>query len=816
MNRTPKKKRKNMKLLKTLYNDYDVTNLPNPYYQEVRLMNTNELEILSEQIRLKLLENWTTKKQPLGGGKKSDEQIIKDFQGLTKLDVNTIVTDKTILKYFGKLPSGLNQYFPEMLDTKISVGKKNVSVLDVIKTKETFYKFFYSVVYTDRMYNFTNWFSETLIPQETHEFLGNVIPFYFQNGYKLPFFYKKTDETYYKLNQKTLLYEPSSMKEYEKTKLFPQITQSFRLGGGSQPVSNFSGGIGKFIFLKGFITSLKNNTINNDFYVVLDTSTGWGGRLLGLLSCYDEIRLLYLKTTGRQLKVVYLTTDPNLEINNRYNDIIDDWFNVVNPDSDRRYFKMLKDTTGSETIEFYNFCKNYLDKMKVPGCNIGLTSPPYFNRERYSDDPGQSFVKYGTTYTDWSNNFLKPTINNIERLLCPDGIFFMNISNLKDGSKVLPLEVDTIRYGIDCGLKCSLDKKLKMVMSTMTGNNKNKTTGGQPMNNVEIDGKSFKYEPIFIMKKERSNGMSNKERFDNYLEDDTKQFSKTFIPYPEIQEKETDLILTNTRVEMYEYNNIPYYVKREDLSCPEPGPTFSKVRGLYPVLKKLKEQGITIVGYMETSISMAGWGISYFCQHLGMTSVIYYPKYKSGYKHNQSKFIPIWESFGSIVIPLEKPNLQKINQNKARTLFNRDFPGGHWLPQGLGFDETISEVTKEVKLTLQQIQPKTIVCNIGSGIMTSGIMCGVSEMKYKLDKLYAVTADLGTNIVNKKNKVLKLSLLDDDGTLEIISTKYKYEQTPSIETPFPCNPYYDLKAFEYMIENIENLEKPVLFWNIGS
>lgn len=520
------------KLLKTLYNEYDISNIPNPYYQDVRLMSDEEIDRTAEEIRLALLKNWTDKKQPLGGGRKTDEQIISDFKRLTTLDVNTILTEdaegnKNILKYFGKLPSGLNQYFPEMLDTPIALGNKSISVLDVIKGKDVFLKFFKSIVVNDRMYSFTNWASTDKIPQSVRDLLGDKIPNEYSGtendknnpgtkrefrGYKLPFYFKK-DDKYYKLIKKDdntpIRYEESNEKNYQTMRLFPQITQSFRLGGGSQPVSNFNAGIARYIILNGFQHSLDNNLIENDFFVVLDPSTGWGGRLLGLLSCYSQMRKKYEEKTGKQLHVVYLTTDPNLEITDRYKKIVDDWFEhiEIDKDKDKKYFHIQNDISGSETPEFYNFCKKRIDKMGISGVNMGLTSPPYFNREMYSKDPGQSCVKYGSSYESWTQGFLRPTVENISKLLRTNGIFYMNIANLNAGSKVLPLEGDTIKYGQEFSLDCDKNKVLKMLMSTMTGNNKNKETGGKPLNNVDvkIDGKvkGQKFEPIFLLRKKQ-------------------------------------------------------------------------------------------------------------------------------------------------------------------------------------------------------------------------------------------------------------------------------------------------------------------------
>ena len=69
-------------------------------------------------------------------------------------------------------------------------------------------------------------------------------------------------------------------------------------------------------------------------------------------------------------------------------------------------------------------------------------------------------------------------------------------------------------------------------------------------------------------------------------------------------------------------NGVPVYVKREDQYEPPipltytdpvefPPPPFAKTRGLLPHLQALRERGVETVAYMDTSISMASWGVSY-------------------------------------------------------------------------------------------------------------------------------------------------------------------------------------------------------------
>jgi hypothetical protein len=52
--------------------------------------------------------------------------------------------------------------------------------------------------------------------------------------------------------------------------------------------------------------------------------------------------------------------------------------------------------------------------------------------------------------------------------------------------------------------------------------------------------------------------------------------------------------------------------------------------------------------------------------------------------------------------------------------------------------------------------------------------------------------------------------------LHLLDTGYQYTDKEEIEIPFPCNVYYDAKAYKWTIDNIDKLKKPVLFWNTGA
>lgn len=271
------------------------------------------------------------------------------------------------------------------------------------------------------------------------------------------------------------------------------------------------------------------------------------------------------------------------------------------------------------------------------------------------------------------------------------------------------------------------------------------------------------------------------------------------------------MILNDTKIEKHG----EIYVKREDLSCPSGGPPFSKVRGLIPYLMRIKDQGIQTVGYTETSVSMAGWGVSWACSLLGMKSVIFDPQYKVTppllrYHRNQ------WKRFCPDIIPIPAGRA-KVNFYMSRKLLLSRYPSSEMLPLGLILPETIEAVYSECKMPetadlMDRIA--TIVVCIGSGTIGAGLL-----RAFPKKSVIGVMSRTGS-IARKRSDILKKANLSDGGFFGVkdfllIDPGWEYAERSRIQSPFPSHPWYDLKAWQWLMENLDLIKKPILFWNIG-
>jgi hypothetical protein len=227
--------------------------------------------------------------------------------------------------------------------------------------------------------------------------------------------------------------------------------------------------------------------------VVYDSSSGWGGRILGAMSSRKKIHYVgtdpnpdnYLPELGKS-RYEYVADFYNKNCIDNHSDKLQSFFDV---ETQSNTYELFQD--GSELIENNSEFQKYKGKL-----DFSFTSPPYFNREQYSQDETQSFKAY-KEYEDWRDNFLKPTLTTIYEYLKNDRYIVWNIADIKIGeSTYYPLEQDSIDILKELG--CEYKGKLKMLMTRMVGLDPSKSG---IKNAVKYDGKSYKYEPMFVFKK---------------------------------------------------------------------------------------------------------------------------------------------------------------------------------------------------------------------------------------------------------------------------------------------------------------------------
>jgi hypothetical protein len=131
--------------------------------------------------------------------------------------------------------------------------------------------------------------------------------------------------------------------------------------------------------------------------------------------------------------------------------------------------------------------------------DLVFTSPPYFNREAYSEDAEQSYKKF-STYESWRDGFLRPTLETCVSYLKADRYLLWNIADLLISGEYLPLEQDSKDILESLGMK--FKGVLKMGLESMPGQNRLDENGVPKCKNYcKVNGSYVKYEPILIFYK---------------------------------------------------------------------------------------------------------------------------------------------------------------------------------------------------------------------------------------------------------------------------------------------------------------------------
>jgi hypothetical protein len=516
----------------------------NPTFDTILRMSDFDFKNWVNDMRSKVLNIWDEFGIPPLSGKTKDE-IQKDFcemesypvglfQQIDELDGKNNVILNTALS----LGSCVNQFFPTMMKAKINY---NTSLKDGDKfTGHAVYDLFADDKYKktmqlgcrrhfrkDSFYRYSisieRGTKDGIVPCNTGEDWLNAFDKYphLFDGYDFwlnavdpidkkgsgytevdanKFLYI-TKNQYYKVfadgyfDRQNVSNLPDKLKDdvqlhirfYKKDiRIFPLGFTAFKIGY-IQVAVNFPPLTAKFIYEK-YTKHIKKQPIINIF----DPSAGWGGRIIGAMSVRDRI-------------INYIGTDPNTdnfitERNySRYEYVAETFNKAVSINNLKKFLG----ETG-QTYELFQECAeeihNNKEFQKYRGkLDLVFTSPPYFNREGYSNDDTQSLVRY-PKYEEWKNGFLYPTLKMCVEYLRSDRFLIWNISDIKVGKIYYPLEEDSKKILLDLGMEFVGIEK--MCLMSMPGANRIGPDGKPTAKNFcKVDGKWRKYEPIFIFKK---------------------------------------------------------------------------------------------------------------------------------------------------------------------------------------------------------------------------------------------------------------------------------------------------------------------------
>jgi len=183
---------------------------------------------------------------------------------------------------------------------------------------------------------------------------------------------------------------------------------------------------------------------------VYDYSCGYGGRLLG--------------TAASRMQYNYIGVDPNTETVKYLN----------------YYSNLIEEATGRHHEILCETSQNHIPE----NIDCAFSSPPYFNLEKYSDEPTQCMVEF-QSLDEWFEGYAEPTIRNIYSALVSGGVFATNIADYKSyGNKEYAVVDRWVQTAEKIGFRHS--ETVKMMLNTRPGVGNDKTAGREKWEGVYV------------------------------------------------------------------------------------------------------------------------------------------------------------------------------------------------------------------------------------------------------------------------------------------------------------------------------------------
>lgn len=518
-------------------NDYLLDSYVNKTFEEVLWMDDSQFKEWCADIRREVVYSWDILGIPPRVGYNGVD-IINQFQQMESFQVNKFRTkneltgDYDVIRNTHILGNAINQFFPTMMKTPINytddveAGKSIYDFFAKDELLDTFCTYARRHFKRDSFYHYSNPVKEMDLRLDIPVSLNGIdwiLQFEknYRNREQFDYWLCPSDDdkeyTGYNeelKNKKYLTVNDADILTlglniplkcqtnicYKNTnnyqirvfelgqKLFPIGLKAWRVSFCQYAV-NYPPLTAKFLY-ETYTDEFKHE----DNIIVWDPSSGWGGRLLGALSVKDDRH------------ITYLGNDPNTEHNTtpgrtKYHEIYDFYCKNVNkggmweiPHNEFKFWQL-----GSEMIQYNPEFRSYKGMV-----SLVFTSPPYFAKEAYSQDPEQSYKKF-SNWDSWVEGFLEPTLTTAYNWLRPGGYLLWNVADVVFAGKTLQLEQESKDICEILGFQ--FQTKLKMSLAQMPGGNRIDTETGLPKTKnywKTKDGMFMKYEPIFVFMKPRA------------------------------------------------------------------------------------------------------------------------------------------------------------------------------------------------------------------------------------------------------------------------------------------------------------------------
>jgi hypothetical protein len=184
---------------------------------------------------------------------------------------------------------------------------------------------------------------------------------------------------------------------------------------------------------------------------ILDFSAGFGGRMMGAMTS--------------RMRYHYTGIDPNTKT-----------FAGL-----QALGSLINEVCGTD---FDAHCIGSEDFVPEPATyDAAFSSPPYFNCERYNDEPTQCYNKF-TNLDAWFEQYVEPTLTMIHTALAADAIYAVNIADYKQGKETFSI-VDHWK-NISAKVGFEYQETVNMLLTTRPGVGNNRAESSTKSEGIYI------------------------------------------------------------------------------------------------------------------------------------------------------------------------------------------------------------------------------------------------------------------------------------------------------------------------------------------
>lgn len=282
-------------------------------------------------------------------------------------------------------------------------------------------------------------------------------------------------------------------------------------------------------------------------------------------------------------------------------------------------------------------------------------------------------------------------------------------------------------------------------------------------------------------------------------------------------------ILEEAQEEVYRIAGKQVTIRRDDKAFLPPLPPNAKMSALYAIVARAAKQGyrrVVMFAKKQQGISYAT-GLPVFCEEFNMECTITYPA-------SNTQPIPKWlddlQMEYTFCYPARlHPNMVTINVNQSKKIAEEQ--GAYFVP--FGFDDVLSVNAHALKFHLPQ-EVGTLLMSTMTGMILAGTLWQIRRRAYKVKKVIAISGGRPPDNVHKSVQKYMDDL--DDFTkycpLEIINpfdrnidalggVKLWNAVKGRNDLPDYFHPDYEAKAWLWLLQNIEHLQEPIYFINVG-